>query len=247
MRFCSLASSDRQHAISAVTVAAPCGPVHHDDGGQWAAAASPLLLAALSARRTHHHHHQRGQQQQTPRATPQWPASASPKTHRACGCVCGGVVHNTATHVWVVRHPPRKAATTGGTPSSMYTSLEPVVLPAAVPLVEPARISGGRWSSASGYPPARSVVARKNGTKASRTHTRTYTHTHTVTHKTRVSVDGRRPQQQHTHTRRRRRREKRHERATHTLSRGRAVNAKEKKKCQCDFFFESAFGSARKI
>lgn len=74
MRFCSLASSDRQHAIAAALLSAPCGPaVHHDDGGR----THPLLPAAMSTGRTHHHHHhQRGQQQQqqqTPRATPQWP------------------------------------------------------------------------------------------------------------------------------------------------------------------------------
>jgi hypothetical protein len=188
MRFCSLASSDRQHAISAVTVAAPCGPVHHDDGGQWAAAASPLLPAALSTRRTHHHHHQRGQQQQTPRATPQWPAArrASPKTHRSCGCVSS--LSNTTT--LVVRHPPRKAATTGSTPSSVYnTSLEPV-LPAVVPLVEPAwwresRVGQSRWPVDIRR---RDRWSReKNGTKASRTHT---THTHTLTHETRYPSMG---------------------------------------------------------
>lgn len=87
MRFCSLASSDRQHAIAAATVAALCGPVHHDDGGRRAAVARPLLPAVLSTRRSHnnnhhHHHHQRGQQQQIPRATPQWPQRrASLKTH----------------------------------------------------------------------------------------------------------------------------------------------------------------------
>lgn len=82
MRFCSLASSDRQHAIAATTVAAPCGPVHHDDGGRWAAAVRPLLPAVLPTRRSHHHHHQRGQQQQTSRATPQWlQRRASLKTH----------------------------------------------------------------------------------------------------------------------------------------------------------------------
>jgi len=71
MRFCSFASSDRQHAIA--TVAAGCGPVH-DDGGRWADAARPLLPAVLCARRTHHHRRgqqQQQQQQQTPRATPQ--------------------------------------------------------------------------------------------------------------------------------------------------------------------------------
>lgn len=86
MRFCSLASSDRQHAIAVELWSAPCGPVHHDNGrGRWAAAARPLSPAAVSSNGRAHHHrnHRRGQQQQTPRATPQWPQRRAPlKTHR---------------------------------------------------------------------------------------------------------------------------------------------------------------------
>lgn len=124
MRFCSLASSDRQHAIAAALLSAPCGPVHHDDGGRWAAAAHPLLPAAMSTRRTHHHHHQRGQQQQqqqTPRATPQWPQQRySLKSHCVFCRPRPPPPPRRRCPLAAVRHP-RTAATTGGTPSSMYS------------------------------------------------------------------------------------------------------------------------------
>lgn len=181
MRFCSLASSDRQHAISAVTVAAPCGPGHHDDGGQWAAAARPLLPAALSTRRTqhHHHHHQRGQQQQTPRATPQWPAArlASPKTHSACGWVCVSSSSSSKTTTLAVRHPPRTAATTDGTPSSMYnTSL-------VVPVVEPAWWCEFRVGQAVvGRVSSVGIRRQENGRTKKRNERGSRTHTHTRAH-----------------------------------------------------------------
>jgi len=124
---------------------------------------------------------------------------------------------NTTT--LVVRHPPRKAATTGSTPSSMYkTSLEPV-LPAVVPLVEPA------WWRESRVGQCRRPVdirrrrrdrrSREKTERRRAAHTRhTHTHSHTELGIRRWATAA--------HTRKTTRAR------THTLTRGRALDESKK-------------------
>jgi len=130
--------------------------------------------------------------------------------------------NTTTLGTLAVRHSPRTAATTDGTPSSMYnTSL-------VVPVVEPAWWCESRVGQAvvgpvgvRGYPAARDRSHEKTErTPLAHTHARSHTHSHTKS----LSVDGRRP-----HTR-----VKNDTSAhAHTITAGGLLN--ERKKCQCDF------------